>query len=82
MGCAYGIGNSENAHIKSGGKGRKADARFIIPLCHECHEELHFMGARTFSMTVGINLEKAAAVTEAAWLSYQSGAVSVIQGDQ
>jgi hypothetical protein len=72
----------ENHHIKTGGKGRKADARFIIPLCHECHEELHFMGARTFSITVGINLEKAAAVTEAAWLSYQSGAVSVIQGDQ
>jgi hypothetical protein len=28
---------TENAHTVSGGKGRKADAATIAPLCHGCH---------------------------------------------
>ena len=35
---------SENAHVLSGGMGRKADARWIVPLCWICHERYHRAG--------------------------------------
>lgn len=41
---ACGGGPCENAHIKSGGMGRKADYREIIPLCQSCHRLQHQHG--------------------------------------
>lgn len=35
---------SENAHITSGGMGRKADYTQIVPLCASCHRKQHDKG--------------------------------------
>lgn len=37
-------GPCENAHIKSGGVGRKADFTQIVPLCASCHRIQHQKG--------------------------------------
>lgn len=67
VGCRV-EGNCENVHIKSGGKGRKADARFIVPGCHDCHHnELHAHGRASFEAKFGVDLDVAAAETEALW---------------
>lgn len=64
---------SENAHIKSGGMGRKAGYRFIVPMSAEKHHELHDIGIATFLRKYPwVNLEESAARTEAAWLEHQS----------
>ncbi len=68
-----------NAHIKSGGIGRKADARFNIPLCEMdrgdgCHQIQHgpFGGwSRLPRLDTPEKREAAAAKTEAAWLLHQ-----------
>lgn len=41
---ACGKGPCENAHIRSGGMGRKADYRDIVPLCESCHRLQHQKG--------------------------------------
>ena len=62
---------TENAHTKTGGMSRKADADTIIPLCTAHHSELH-RGAQTFERTHGLVLADVAAQIaerwEAAWL--------------
>lgn len=69
--CAvHGTTPSENAHVRTGGTGRKADARWIVPLCHVCHEHLHRVGIRTFEEGYGIILDHEAAVTDARWEQY------------
>ena len=72
--CAFGdcLGGlrgirSENAHIETGGTGRKADANKIVPLCHFHHRALHTIGRRAFEKSYELNLDEAAAETEAAW---------------
>ena len=41
---------SENAHIKSGGMGRKADYTQIIPLCASCHRLQHEKGWKALGL--------------------------------
>jgi predicted HNH restriction endonuclease len=49
----------EAHHIRSGtdgGVGLKPDDRFVVPLCAECHRELHNTGAITFERKYNIDL--------------------------
>lgn len=62
-------GPSQNAHAETGGTGRKADARTILPLCRHHHAQLHAMGRWTFEKTYGINLMACAEWTEWKWSS-------------
>lgn len=57
----------ENAHAKGGGMGRKADARFVLPLCTKHHRELHNIGVRTFEKRHAIDLLHCADWTEWRW---------------
>lgn len=57
---------TENAHTKSGGMSRKADADTIIPLCTAHHSELH-RGAQTFERTHGMVLTDVAAQIAERW---------------
>ena len=59
----------ENAHVTGGGAGRKADARWIVPLCHRCHAELHTIGQKTFEAKYG-DLMFWAQVIDARWEQY------------
>lgn len=43
-------------HVRNGGKGRKADAATLVPLCCYCHQELHAKGPETFEHTHGAML--------------------------
>lgn len=58
---------SENAHIETGGMGRKANADTIIPLCRGHHRLLHSWGSVTFQRMCRIDLAAAAADTERQW---------------
>lgn len=60
-------GDMVNAHIKGDGAGRKADARFCVPLCVYHHDQLHELQPRLFQLGYGVNLEEAAKATEMAW---------------
>lgn len=74
--CGRG-GLSENAHIETGGMGRKSGFEKIVPLCgyrdrlaHGCHRLLdERMGRARFEKTFKINLDDAAAETERLWLA-------------
>jgi hypothetical protein len=64
----------DNAHVTSGGTGRKSDAKNIVPLCEGHHRlALHKHGRQWFETTYNINLELAAAETENRWLRYVAG---------
>ena len=56
-----------NAHVVNGGMGRKAEARWIVPLTHEEHMELHASGITTFQNKYGVNLLEMAIQTERRW---------------
>ena len=58
---------SENAHIKSGGMGRKSDAANVVNLCSRCHGELHRAGRDSFEACYGINLAERATQLDAQW---------------
>ena len=62
-----GLRPCENAHVRNGGMGRKADARWIVPLTAAEHRELHKIGVATFSKTYDVDLEALAISTNAAW---------------
>ena len=62
-----GAGPCQNHHIVTGGAGRKADARFIVPLCQACHLRIHRIGRPAFEMEWGVSLELCAAVIEENW---------------
>lgn len=82
-----GHGPCDNAHIETGGMGRKADYTKIVPLCsmpmdHPWspgypkghHGEFHRVGRDSFVKSYvhhSIDLEKAAAETERLWLQRQ-----------
>lgn len=57
---------SENAHIKSGGMGRKADYRHIIPLCKTCHQMQHQKGWKALGLDAML-LEGLAYSTQWLW---------------
>ncbi len=63
-------GPIENAHVRTGGTGRKADARFIVPLCRVHHARLHRMGAASFEHGFGLDLQQWAERIEAAWQKF------------
>ena len=72
--CFYSHDPSDNAHIKTGGTGRKADAKYIVPLCRTCHRKLHQMGQGTFARYVRnliqddtFDLYAEAAMCDTAW---------------
>lgn len=56
-----------NAHAKTGGMGRKADYRFILPLCAKHHRQAHDLGVRTFENRYKIGLLECADWTEFKW---------------
>jgi len=73
-----GHGPCDNAHIKTDGAGRKADARFIVPLCcmvmdhpwspgypRGHHGLLHQIGVKSFQRGYHIDLDAEAAKIEA-----------------
>lgn len=63
-----------NAHVRNGGAGRKADAKWIVPLTAQEHENYHIVGKRFFEKWGGnINLDECAAVIEARWQSRLAG---------
>lgn len=75
----------ENAHTKTGGVGRKADARWVAPLCvtrpshlrpnrvEGCHNLLHRVGRQTLELQTNVHLETAAGRTELAWQAHLNG---------
>lgn len=60
----------ENAHIGTGGMGRKSDADQIVPLCRTHHAALHRLGRGWFEQSFSVNLASHAATTEAFWQSH------------
>ncbi len=80
-------GDSENAHIETGGMGRKADFDKIIPLCgtrlefgeKSCHALLHALGRDSFvdyvwvETGIKLDLDQCAADTQNRWLQYKEG---------
>jgi len=63
---------SENAHIKSGGMGRKADYREIIPLCPSCHRKQHQHGWKALGLDPHM-LEGMAYNTQWLWATRTDG---------
>jgi hypothetical protein len=61
---------SENAHIETGGMGRKADYTKIVPLCKSGHDAFHVYGRDYFKHRSYLDLEAAAAETEARWRAH------------
>lgn len=58
---------SENAHTRTGGVGRKADADTVIPLCAVHHRQMHAVGQHTFARLHGLDLTRAAERIANAW---------------
>lgn len=56
-------------HIEAGGTGYKADYTKIVPLCTDCHAEVH-EGRETFEAVNGVTLDQLAAETQSAWLEH------------
>lgn len=66
----------ENAHVSTGGMGRKSDAANIVPLCARHHEQLHRWGRGAFEFTYALNLETCAAETEADWQEHKQASAA------
>lgn len=60
-------GNIDCAHVRNGGMGRKADAKWLIPLAGELHRELHRIGRASFEAKWMVDLDTLAAQTERRW---------------
>ncbi len=59
------------AHTKGdGGAGRKASARYQIPMLDSLHKELHQYGAETFQDSYGVDLVGLAESHWRAWLAF------------
>lgn len=71
----------DNAHIETGGMGRKADADKVAPICNPHHRLLHQHGPETFEAAYGVDLEEAAADTESRWRLYGEDVVARAKAD-
>ena len=76
--CASGHRGCVCAHINPAnrppsGMGRKQDARWIVPLTREEHDDYHQHGQVTFEAKWGIDLTLEALDHWAAWLEYEGG---------
>lgn len=83
-GCEQDDGEyNENAHIETGGMGRKADADKIVPACRRHHRGPGGMhdGIETFAERWGLDLEQCAADTERAWQTYGAEVVERAKRD-
>jgi len=67
-----GAGPCVNVHVKTGGVGRKADAKWVVPLTDAEHHELHAIGQKTFEAKYGIDLAFQAAIIDARWEVYRT----------
>lgn len=60
-----------NAHIQTGGMGRKASSTFVVPACDQHHELLdNQLGRRKFEALYKIDLAAEAIDTELRWRQY------------
>jgi hypothetical protein len=66
--CSSGL--CHNHHIITGGKGRKADANRIVPLCRSHHDLLHAKGRQYFEEYYDLDLDALAKSTDAAWRAH------------
>lgn len=66
LGCLSTATPCENAHIKSGGVGRKADYTQIVPLCAKCHRLQHQKGWAALGYNAA-RLKYAAFLTQFRW---------------
>jgi len=57
----------QNAHVESGGMGRKANADKIVPACQPHHYELDTQGRESFERKYALDLQHEAAALEAKW---------------
>lgn len=77
-------GPMENAHIETGGVGRKADATKVVPACEPHHRTgpiaMHH-GIETFQDEYAIDLEEAARLTEESWQRYGADVVAGAKAD-
>ena len=74
-------GPIENAHTESGGAGRRADARFIVPLCRKHHRQLHELGADTFGRAYKVDIRFAASRIEEAWQRHLAASPNTANDD-
>lgn len=86
--CACcGGGPCQGHHVVNGGAGRKADARFVAPLCAACHRQYHDTGCVTIARAgePGVTLRYTytkqwmrgvAEATEALWRAFQEAALA------
>jgi hypothetical protein len=70
--CGLFRGSCENAHTRTGGAGRKADAVWVIPMCYWCHRNYHIVGKRFFERWAKVDLDAAAAECERKWQEHQA----------
>ena len=69
--CIYPI---ENAHVVTGGMGRKGDYTSIVPLCFYHHAVLHRMGAEAFQRHYVCDFAEHAPAVEALWQAHGKAA--------
>lgn len=77
----YTDSNNDNAHIETGGMGRKADYTKVIPLCRKHHRELHALQPERFQLAHSFSLEEAAAQTDRSWSTYGADIVERAKKD-
>jgi hypothetical protein len=65
------LAGCENAHIETGGMGRKADADKIVPACRRHHALMHSEGVAWFAFNYALDLPALAMETDKSWRAYQ-----------
>lgn len=77
LGCLICGQSPEIAHVTNGGMGRKADARYTVPLCTSHHAEQHQQGVKSFEQAYGVDLKASAEWVESQWRQHSdsSGAI-------
>jgi hypothetical protein len=65
-------GDVEVVHVRNGGMGLKAEARWTVPMRSAYHRQLHQIGKASFEEVYGVNLDALAKHTQAAWEQYEA----------